>query len=199
MEKSAKTYHHGDLREALIKKAIEMIAENGVESVTMRSLGQQLGVSRAAPYRHFEGKVALLTAVATQGYTQLQTAMKNACTHSDELLTCYYKTGEAYIRFATENPTLYHLMFGEKSVSRETAPHLAEAADNAFATLQTIIEQCQQASLLKVGNPCLLAYATWAMVHGVASLIIDGQLHDDVTPDDVIQFSYQALAGGLAT
>ncbi len=197
MKKSTNSYHHGDLRVAIVVKAIEMIAENGVEGVTMRSLGQQLGVSRAAPYRHFAGKVELLTAVAAEGFCRLQTTMAHASPPETDLLIRYYKMGEAYIQFAIENPTLYRLMLGEKSLSRENAPNLASAADEAFATLQDMIEQCQQANLLKAGDPCLLTYATWAMVHGVASLIIDGQLHAEIGSDELIQFAYQALAVGV--
>ncbi|MCP5094938.1 MAG: TetR/AcrR family transcriptional regulator [Chloroflexi bacterium] len=197
MKKSTKRYHHGDLRAAIVVKAIEMIAENGVESVTMRGLGQQLGVSRAAPYRHFAGKIELLTAVAAEGFSRLQTAMETAAAQDVELLIRYYKMGAAYIQFAIDNPTLYRLLLSEESLNRENSPNLAAAADDAFATLQRMIEQCQAANLLKAGDPCLLAYATWAMVHGVASLIIDGQLHDEISADELVQFAYQALAGGV--
>jgi AcrR family transcriptional regulator len=191
-----KPYHHANLRETLLAETAVMIAEDGVNSVTMRGLAQRAGVSRGAPYRHFSDKASLLTAVAEDGFQRLvqqMTATANSTSH----LQNFYQIGAAYIHFAVENPTHYRLMFGHEGIKRAETPDLSLAADSAFAVLQNTIELCQQEGTLKSGDPCLLGYTTWAMVHGTASLLIDRQTHDDIDTEAFIQLSYQALANGI--
>ncbi len=194
--RETKPYHHENLRETLLAETAVMIAENGVDSVTMRSLAARAGVSRGAPYRHFPDKASLLTAVAEDGFKRLVQQMTKAAT-SDNHLQNFYQIGAAYINFAVENPTHYRLMFGSEGINREETPELSLAADEAFIVMQNTIELCQQEGVIKAGDPCLLGYTTWAMVHGTASLLIDRQTHDDIETEAFIQLSYQALANGI--
>ena len=192
----SKPYHHQNLREALLAETAVMIAEGGVDSVTMRGLAQRVGVSRTAPYRHFADKAALLTAVAEDGFKRLQQKM-SAATNGENALQDFFQMGQAYIYFAVENPTHYHLMFGPDGFQRTDDEQLTTVADEAFIVLQDMIELCQQEGFLKAGDPCLLGYATWAMVHGTASLLIDRQTHDDIDVETFIEISYQTLATGM--
>ena len=189
------SYHHHNLREALLAETAVMIAKNGVESVTMRALAERVGVSRTAPYRHFSDKTSLLTAVAEDGFKQLQQRM--AAARGENNLHSFYQMGIAYIQFAVENPTRYRLMFGPEGIQRENNPALTAAADDSFAELQGVIELCQQEGIMKPDDPCLLAYAAWAMMHGAASLLIDRQTHDDIDVETFIQLTYQTLISGM--
>ena len=103
MTEQPRAYHHGDLRAALLDEAAAMIAEGGAASVTMRALGRRLGVSRAAAYRHFEDKTALLVAVATAGFSRLRSRLQavdaGAPRSSVERIR---RMGEEYVRFALD-------------------------------------------------------------------------------------------------
>lgn len=191
-----KPYHHENLREALLAETAVMIAEAGVESVTMRGLAQRVGVSRGAPYRHFSDKASLLTAVAADGFARLKQKMADAV-KGDDPLQDFYEIGVAYIYFALENPTHYRLMFGAEGLKRSGDEALTAVADDAYVVLQNTIELCQQSGVIKPEDPCSLGYATWAMVHGTASLLIDRQTHDDIDTETFIQITYQTLASGM--
>ena len=129
MTDQARAYHHGDLRAALLDEAAAMIAEGGAGSVTMRALGKRLGVSRAAAYRHFEDKTALLVAVATAGFNRLRNRLQavdaGAPRSSVERIR---RMGEEYVRFAVENPAHYRLMYGKEALTRQDRPELRELA-----------------------------------------------------------------------
>ena len=191
-----KTYHHQNLREALLAETAVMIAEGGVESVTMRGLAQRVGVSRTAPYRHFADKASLLTAVAEDGFKRLHQQMSNAA-NGENALQNFFQMGQAYIYFAVKNPTYYRLMFGPEGFQRADDETLTAVADEAYMILQNTIELCQQEGYIKAGDPCLFGYATWAMVHGTASLLIDRQTHDDIDVETFIEITYQTLATGM--
>lgn len=191
-----KTYHHENLREALLAETAVMISENGVDSVTMRGLANRVGVSRGAPYRHFADKASLLTAVAEDGFRRLKQKMTEAI-KKDDPLQDFYAIGVAYIHFALENPTHYRLMFGAEGLKRTEDEALTAVADETYMLLQSSIELCQQNGSIKPEDPCLLGYATWAMVHGTAALLIDRQTHEDIDVETFIQITYQTLASGM--
>jgi len=191
-----KSYHHENLREALLAETAVMIAEGGVESVTMRGLANRVGVSRGAPYRHFADKASLLTAVAEDGFNRLKGKMAEAVKGNDPLLD-FYQIGTAYIHFAIENPTHYRLMFGPEGFQRTEEGTLTAVADETYMLMQDTIELCQQNGTIKPEDPCLLGYATWAMVHGTATLLIDRQTHGDIDVETFIQITYQTLARGM--
>ncbi len=193
----ARPYHHPHLREALLAETAVLLAERGVENITMRGLAERIGVSRTAPYRHFPDKASLLTAVAEDGFQRLRRQMSEAA-RGDTSLQKFFCMGEAYIHFAVANPTHYRLMFGPEGIQCAGNAALTAVADDTFALLQNAIERCQQEGSIKPGDPCLLAYATWAMVHGTVSLLIDRQTHDDIDVETFIQITYQTLAHGLA-
>jgi AcrR family transcriptional regulator len=116
-------------------------------SVTMRAIGQRLGVSRAAPYRHFADKTALLVAVAAAGFdrlkSRLQTIDTGAPRSSVEQLR---RMGEEYVRFAVENPAHYRLMYGKEALTRQDRPELSEAAIALFEQLVSVIQAHQKSA-----------------------------------------------------
>ncbi len=191
-------YHHGDLRAALLAEAAAMIAEGGAASVTMRALGQRLGVSRAALYRHFADKTALLVAVAAAGFNRLsdrlQTLDAGTPRSSVERLR---RMGEEYVRFALENPAHYRLMYGKEALTREDVPELQEAANALFEELVGVIQAYQRSGIIKRQDPRAQAYVAWSAVHGLASLVIEGQILATVDVDALIRQTTSTLLDGM--
>ncbi len=191
-------YHHGDLRAALLAEAAAMIAEGGAASVTMRALGQRLGVSRAALYRHFADKTALLVAVAAAGFNRLsdrlQTPDAGTPRSSVERLR---RMGEEYVRFALDNPAHYRLMYGKEALTREDQPELREAANALFEQFVGVIQAHQRSGAIKRQDPRAQAYVAWSAVHGLASLWIEGQIlaSDDI--DGLIRQTTRTVLDGM--
>jgi AcrR family transcriptional regulator len=198
MTDPTRTYHHGDLRAALLDEAAAMIAEDGTASVTMRALGQRLGVSRAAAYRHFEDKTALLVAVAASGFRRLSDRLAgievDAPRSSVERVR---RMGEEYVRFALENPAHYRLMYGEEAMARENLPELREAGNALFEQLVDLFQAYQGSGRIKRQDPRAQAYVAWSAVHGLASLLIDGQIMSDIDVDALIRQTTQMVLDGM--
>jgi AcrR family transcriptional regulator len=190
-------YHHGDLRAALLEVAAEMIAEGGVESVTMRTLSQRIGVFRTAPYRHFANKAALLAGVAEEGFKRLQQCLEAVRLNEEDILVRFREMGGAYVQFAVENPSHYRLMFSRETSNFEAYPDLETAAKMVFDTLMTTIEQGQGANKIKSGDSRALAYAAWATVHGLSWLWIGGQIGDLTDLKELTDVTTQTLIEGM--
>ena len=198
MTDSAGPYHHGDLRAALLAEAAVMIAEGGSAGVTMRAIGQRLGVSRAAPYRHFADKTALLVAVAANGFRRLggrlQAIDAGGKRSSVERLR---RLGEEYVRFALENPAHYRLMYGREALTREELPELREAAEALFEQFVEVIRAHQRSGLIKRQNARAQAYVAWSAVHGLASLVIEGQIHGTDDIEGLIRQTTRTVLDGM--
>jgi AcrR family transcriptional regulator len=195
------SYHHGDLRAALLTSAVGILNEEGIEQLTMRSLSQRAGVSRSAPYRHFESKAALLAAVAEEGFRSLTACLRTAEGNGpgDELLQ-FREMGVAYVRFATDHPGHYRLMFGEHAIEKAPDSTLQEAAEESFDVLTTAIEKCQAAEKVSQEKSArALAQVTWATMHGLAALLMNGQIEPPETVENLTRFTTQTLGDGLET
>lgn len=199
-DETQNSYHHGDLRSALVEVATEMIAAEGVDALTLRELSRRIGVSRTAPYRHFADKSALLAAVAEQGFQRLHQRLQAVATQAaanEQPLDVFKQMGVAYIQFALENPTHYGLMFGNRASEAEPDPDLETAAKTVFDTLVTSLQQLQDAHLVKAGDPHLQAYVVWATVHGLSSLLIDKRIEGGDDVQALIDFTTQSVLDGL--
>lgn len=198
MTSQTRAYHHGDLRAALLAEAAVMIAEGGSAGVTMRAIGQRLGVSRAAPYRHFADKTALLVAVAANGFRRLggrlQAIDAGGKRSSVERLR---RLGEEYVRFALENPAHYRLMYGREALTREELPELREAAEALFEQFVEVIRAHQRSGLIKRQNARAQAYVAWSAVHGLASLVIEGQIHGTDDIEGLIRQTTRTVLDGM--
>ena len=198
MSNPAGAYHHGNLQTALLEEAADMIAEGGAESVTMRALGLRLGVSRSAAYRHFADKDALLIAVAAAGFGRLAERAQSVDTDSprpgDERLR---RLGHEYVRFALENPAHYRLMYGKEAIGRRDVPELRDAGNALFEQLVDEIQAFQRHEGIEGQDPRAQAYVAWAAVHGLASLLIEGQIMADVDVDALIRRTTQTVLDGL--
>jgi AcrR family transcriptional regulator len=195
-----KTYHHGDLCKALIEGAIELISEADLSSLSLREVARRVGVSHAAPYRHFQDKEALLAAVAEEGFIKLTQAMKQAGDRAiSDPLKRLEAIGVAYVKFAIAHPTHYRVMFGRQKREQDRYPSLNKAGKEAFAVLVEAIEAGQKTGKLSSEDSVQLAWAAWSSVHGLAMLIMDGLLPNSDTEnmDSLINFVTRKLVEGL--
>src|SRR6202051_261281 len=173
---SKATYHHGDLRAALVLAAIELLEESGETELSLRAVARRAGVSPGAPYRHDADREALISAVAALGYREL--AERLAAAHpspsTTEQLT---SVAVAYVQFALERPALSRIMFGEPCDRDNDERIAATAAVTLY--LREIVGR-----VFPEADAEAMATATWALVHGLASLHLDGKL-DASTPSAV--------------
>jgi AcrR family transcriptional regulator len=191
-------YHHGDLRRALVEEALRTIQADGVRGLTLRGVGHTLGVSRTALYRHFKDKGALLAEVAREGFRTFRRELVDAWERGGRGRQGFEDMGLAYVRFAVTNPSRYRVMFGGFIVGSPDADLLKEAA-GAFQALVDAIVWLQQHRLMRDDDPLQLARYIWAVVHGIAMLVIDGQLHGpDVDPETLTRFAVQRLREGFS-
>jgi len=170
-----KSYHHGNLREALLEAAIRLIAEVGPTAFTLREVARRAGVSHNAPYRHFHDKDDLMAAVATQGYRELTEAMMQAAENQRNALSRLKHAGLAYVTFALRRPEHFTVMF-DAPFSEPNHPEAARAGEQAFGTLVNFVKNCQEDGSLPSGDLLRMALLAWSMVHGIAKLAITGRL-----------------------
>lgn len=166
--KSETNYHHGDLKRALLDAALEMLDAEGADGIGLRELARKVGVSAAAPYRHFRGRQALLEAVATEGFRRFAAMMaaKEADLPESEQLPAM---AEAYVRFALVQPALFRLMFS-RQIDKGGNKALHAAAVEAYAALA-------KAAAREVPEaPSEGAVIAWSFVHGLSMLLLDEQI-----------------------
>ncbi len=168
-------YHHGDLRRALLEAARELIDEHGPAGLTLREAARRAGVTHAAPYRHFADKEALLAALAEEGFAALHAEIERAMSGlvaGDQLEA----VGIAYVRFAHARPAQFRVMFGAEIGDKRRYASLMRADQAVFDLLCQAIRGAQEAGLIAPGNPARLGMVHWSMMHGVAALVVDGQM-----------------------
>ena len=196
--KPRRPYHHGNLRRALLDEALRTIRAEGVEGLTLREIGARVGVSRTALYRHFADKRALLTAVATEGFRTLREQLVGAWEGGGRTDAAFHAMGTAYIEFAVTNPSHYRVMFGGFVEAEVHDPELATEAGGAFQALVGALTELQRAGIMRNEDPVLMATHVWALVHGIAMLGVDGQLHGPGTVADLMRYSLERLRTGIA-
>jgi AcrR family transcriptional regulator len=164
-------YHHGNLREALIRAALELIANKGTAGFTFAEAARFAGVSPAAPYRHFRDRDELMASVALRGFEQFDAALARAWDGGrPDTFTALDRLGKAYLEFARAQPAFYSAMF-EGGVPIGANPALRTASERAFAVLRSAADAIC-AAMPAAGRPpaSMVALHIWAMAHGVASL-----------------------------
>ena len=157
------TYHHGNLRDALLSRAEEIIAEQGVAGVSLRSLAADIGVSHAAPRHHFSTRDGLLTALAAQGYDLLADALQETREQGAPVL----ELGVEYVRFAESHPAHFAVMF-DSEVLLETDPRLLAAQHRALGEIKHGIDLLEDPGAQRDMAAAILA--GWTMMHGLVEL-----------------------------
>jgi AcrR family transcriptional regulator len=177
----ATTYHHGDLKNALIKAGVEILAEEGIGGLSLRKVAKQAGVSHAAPYSHFSDKQALIAAISTEGFKQLYSQIESVIEeHRGNPETLLIETAWAYVQFAQHAPDRFKLMFSSVLEKEKEYAEFVEISQENFSQLVKIIEICQQAGILKSGASDVVAVGIWSTVHGFTSLLLEGQISHTV-------------------
>jgi len=181
---TARGYHHGDLRSALVAAAAELLERDGAEALSFRAVARAAGVSQAAPYNHFSGREDLLATVAEGGFGALGASQIAAADHAPPGLARVISLGLDYLAFATTRPQLFRLMFGVGVANWCAYPAVAEAKHQSFAPFRATLVDYLGATT----PPATLeaaAYAGWAMVHGLSMLRLDGSAAADDTSDNL--------------
>ena len=178
-------YHHGDLRQALVRSALEILSEAGIAGLSLRAAARRARVSAMAPYRHFADKEALLAAVAEYGFRELTTQLTTAAATAADPRAGLAALGVAYVLFARDQPSLFKLMFGPAIESKSGHPALDEAGSACFDALRQAVKAAKffegDAEAHDVALTC------WSLVHGLSGLIVDGRLaEDDTGPAEAI-------------
>jgi AcrR family transcriptional regulator len=192
---TARSYHHGNLRSALLECAERTLARRGVSELSLRELAREVGVSHAAPRRHFPDKRALLDALAEEGFERLGDELERAMGAAGEsLLEQLRAFARAYVRFATEHAALLELMFAGKH--REGADALRGASDRAFAAPLALFVTAQASGEVVPGDPERVGVVALATLHGLASLANNGML-GDAELDEIVDEAVDRIVLGL--
>jgi AcrR family transcriptional regulator len=164
-------YHHGNLKEALIRAALDLIAQKGPAGFTFAEAARWAGVSPAAPYRHFRDREELVADVARRGFDEFEKALLTAWDGGRPApFTAFDRLGKAYLQFAKQEPAYYSAMF-EAGIPLDSQPELEDAGDQAFAVLRKATEQLVATMPADRRPPVLMmALHIWSLAHGIASL-----------------------------
>jgi AcrR family transcriptional regulator len=182
-----KQYHHGNLRQQLLDTAAVLIREDGEPALSMRKLAEKLGVSRMAPYHHFEDKEALLCGVAEAGFERFMHSVMAVATDLNALEVTPYSKDHlglfvtTYLNFATQHPEYYNLMFGGHLWQSTTiTDSLRDAGHAAFRSYVDMIRAWKNADAINPAvDPLRFAQLSWSTLHGMSRLFIDGIYVDE--------------------
>ena len=174
----ARPYHHGDLKRALLEASIELIREEGVDALTVAEVGRRVGVSSAAPYKHFADRQALLRALAEEGNRQLSEALVAATQGSTDPLEAFRLSGVAYIRWAAENPALYRIATDPTYIDYASTEHEVEAPESLKGSMETFCPELaalvRSGAALPASHPLIQQLRGRALAQGMASLFVSG-------------------------
>lgn len=177
-----KAYHHGDLRAALIAEGLKLLAERDAESLSLREMARNAGVSATSVYRHFPDKEALMGALAREGLAQLAISQRAAAEQAGGGKSGFVATGRAYVRFALAHPALFRLIFA--------SPELGLGKDGGEPEARRMLrENAAATGNVPIDDPMaeVRSIHAWSLVHGLAMLMLDGQIPtDDALIDRVI-------------
>jgi AcrR family transcriptional regulator len=180
LKKNPTSYHHGDLRQALIETGLLVIREQGAHALSLREAARKAGVSEAAPYRHFTNKESLLAAIAEEGFKRLHSRLSEAATESqDEPLVQLQSLAWRYVEFALDDTDLFRAMFSSSLVPphAEKHPTLSQAAIGTFEQVVQVVVACQGSGhIQKAANPKIIATHLWGSIHGMTVLLVDQQM-----------------------
>ena len=197
----SRAYHHGNLKEALVRAALELIAEKGPAGFTFADAARWAGVSPAAPYRHFKSREELLADVARRGFEEFTEALVKAWDDGKpDPLTAFNRLGKAYLDFARDKQAYYSAMF-EAGVPLDTDPQFRAAGESAFAVLRGAAERLVATMPARERPPALMvALHIWSMTHGIASLFGRGDAARralPMAPDELLEAAVLVYLRGL--
>jgi len=196
-------YHHGNLKEALVRAALALIAEKGPAGFTFADAARWAGVSPAAPYRHYRDRDELLADVARRGFEQFEQRLADAWNDGKPApKLAFERLGKAYLAFARSEPSYYSAMF-EAGIPADASPELRAAGDRAFAVVRRACEAITETFPPGQRPPALMmALHIWAMSHGIASLFARGDGAQRSLPmpaEDLLEAAVLVYLSGLGS
>ncbi len=195
---SPRPYHHGNLRQALLRAAEATLEARGVQELSLRELSRELGVSHASPQRHFATKQDLIDALAIRGFEQLSSTVgKAAEARGQDFNARLTKAAFAYVGFALKHPALFALMFEAKR-RPGMLPELKTALIAAFSHIPKILKEGQEAGKIIAGDPDRLALTLGAALHGLVAMSIEGKIRG-VALKAIVPETVRHVLNGLST
>jgi AcrR family transcriptional regulator len=196
---ASNTYHHGDLKNALIEAGVEILASEGVRGLSLRKVAKKAGVSHSAPYAHFSDKQALIAAISTEGHIRIyETISKIVEQFPGDPLRQLVDTAWAYMQFGMDEPDLFRITFSGVVEQEQDYPALVEMTQKNFQVIRQMAARCQTAGILGPGASDLMALTVWGMVHGLISLLQQGQVSSNLlnhnTPRQLLLFALNQIA-----
>ena len=198
-ERRKRSYHHGDLRRALLESAMNRLESEGVNGLTLRAVARDAGVSHNAPYHHFPNAASLLAALAAAGLRALGEAMEErAGAARGDALGRLQQSGIAYVLFAARRPDLFRLMFSS-TIAGVRDPELRAAARATFGIVRGYVRDCYDEGVVdpNVHDAQTTAVAAWSLSHGLAHLVVDRQLGSRGTSQAKIEAEAEAITGAF--
>jgi AcrR family transcriptional regulator len=193
-----KNYHHGDLKNALIKAGVEILSKEGIEGLSLRKVAQRAGVSHSAPYSHFPDKQSLIAAISTEGFNQLYSELDAAVLANPKNPKKQLQQGALiYLQFALNNTDTFKIMFSGVLEKEKEYPAFVAISYKTFQRVVDVVKACQDAGVLLSKSPEMMAVTVWGQVHGIVSLALEGQIShtvlDHQTVQDVVSFAIEQM------
>lgn len=171
------SYHHGDLKKALLEASLRILKEEGYKALSLRKAASYAGVSQSAPYRHYEDLESLYADIAEEGFRMLSERQKKLqAKYRKKPLLLFRESGVCYVEFALEFPDLFRIMYGNQIESHSKYKSLVKTEDDSFKIIVEIIRDCQRAGVIETEDAVSSATSAWTMVHGIAVLLAGKQV-----------------------
>lgn len=196
-EMTSDQYHHGDLKNALIKAGIKILADEGIGGLSLRKVAKHAGVSHSAPYAHFSDKQALIAAIATEGHTRIYERISAIIEAYNDPLQQLVRGALAYLEFGLEETDLFRITFSGVLAQERDYPAFVEISQRNFQLIRQVVERCQANGVFPTEPANLIAQSLWGAVHGLVSLLQQGQVSSSVldkhTPHDLLLFTLDQM------
>jgi AcrR family transcriptional regulator len=170
------SYHHGDLRRALLVAAVKLIEEKGTNGITLRAVAAKAGVTQTAPYRHFDSKQAMIDALVDEGFRELKAQLAAGADQSLDPLARLKEQAIAYAKFAVQRPGHYQMMFLSEQPAEAGGGTAPSAFQDLVDTMVDSIAEAQSVGLIKNEPPLEIALSMWSLVHGLSTLVASRRL-----------------------
>ena len=199
--KAQGAFHHGDLEWAILEAASQLLEKHGPPGVRLREAARLAGVSHTAPYRHFRDRESILAALAVRGFAELADQMEESARRHPDPREALPAIAETYVTLAAGRPNRFRLMFGPEVADKGRHPEVRSAGLRALQVLQAVIAAGQRDGTIRQGETAALALAHWAILHGIASLLVDGLLAERAAvrggPSGLARLAHEHLRLGL--
>jgi AcrR family transcriptional regulator len=193
-------YHHGNLRNALIEAGRQALKEMSAQDLSLRYLARMVGVSEAAPSRHFSGIDELLAAIAASGFRELAALRAEIRADDGTAISIAYRMMHVYVQFARSHKGLFGLMIGPRIIARDAYPELSEEVGKSFGLFAEAVENLAIESGWTRAELNLVTHAAWSMEHGLATLILTDRAPRagrQVPLADLIDFAIMSILGAV--